>query len=50
MKRPDGSTTGLATRTSFVIGKDRKIRFVHSNADYRDHVRLTLQAVRALRR
>lgn len=50
MKRPDGSATGLATRTSFVIGKDRKVRFVHSNSDYRDHVRLTLQAVKALRR
>lgn len=50
MKRPDGSATGLATRTSFVIGRDRKVRFVHSNSDYRDHVRLTLQAVKALRR
>lgn len=50
MKRPDGSATGLATRTSYVIGKDRKVRFVHSNADYRDHVRLTLDAVKKLRR
>lgn len=50
MKRPDGSATGLATRTSYVIGKDRKVRFVHSNSDYRDHVRLTLDAVKKLRR
>ena len=50
MKRPDGSATGLATRTSFVIGKDRKRGVVHSNSEYRDHVRLTLQAVKALRR
>jgi thioredoxin-dependent peroxiredoxin len=33
-----------------VIGKDRKVRFVHSNSDYRDHVRLTLDAVKKLRR
>lgn len=50
LKKPDGSSTGLASRTSYVIGKDRRIKFVHSNSDYRDHVRLTLQAVRALRR
>jgi peroxiredoxin len=40
---------GLASRTSYVIGSNGRIRFVHSNLDYRDHVRLTLEAVRALR-
>jgi thioredoxin-dependent peroxiredoxin len=50
LKKPDGSSTGLSSRTSYVIGKDRRVKFVHSNSDYRDHVRLTLQAVRALRR
>ena len=40
---------GLANRTSYVIARDGRIRFVHSNLDYRDHVRLTLEAVRALR-
>jgi peroxiredoxin Q/BCP len=40
---------GLANRTSYVIARDGRIRFVHSNLDYRDHVRLTLDAVRALR-
>ncbi len=50
LKKPDGTSSGLSTRTSYVIGKDRRIKFVHSNSDYRDHVRLTLQAVRALRR
>ena len=50
LKKPDGSNTGLTSRTSYVIGKDRRVKFVHSNSDYRDHVRLTLQAVKALRR
>lgn len=50
LKKPDGTSTGLSSRTSYVIGKDRKVKFVHSNSDYRDHVRLTLQAVKALRR
>lgn len=47
--RREGVSTGLTTRTSFVIGRDRRVRFVHSNMDYRDHVRLTLEAVRGLR-
>lgn len=40
---------GASSRTSYVIGQDGTIRFVHSDMDYRDHVRLTLQAVKALR-
>ncbi len=44
----DGQDTGLATRTSYVIGQDGRIRLVHSDMDYRDHVRLTLEAVREL--
>jgi len=45
----EGLPAGLADRTSFVIGQDGKIAFVHSDLDYRDHVRLTLAAVRALK-
>jgi peroxiredoxin len=41
---------GLSSRTSYVIARDGRIRFVHSNLDYRDHVRLTLEAVKALKR
>lgn len=44
----EGVSTGLTTRTSYVIARDGRIRLVHSNMDYRDHVRLTLDAVRAL--
>ncbi|HEX4846725.1 MAG TPA: redoxin domain-containing protein [Novosphingobium sp.] len=50
LKKADGSATGLSTRTSYVIGKDRRIKFVYTNMDYREHVKQTLQAVKALRR
>ena len=40
---------GLSSRTSFVIARDGRIRMVHSNLDYRDHVRLTLELVKALK-
>lgn len=45
----DGASTGLTTRTSYVIGKDGRVRFVHSDMDYRHHVQMTLDAVRKLR-
>jgi thioredoxin-dependent peroxiredoxin len=45
----EGVSTGLTTRTSYVIAPDGKIRFVHSNMDYKDHVRLTLDAVESLK-
>jgi len=32
-----------------VIGRDGKVRFVHSDLSYVDHVRLTLEAVKALK-
>lgn len=48
--RREGLPAGLTSRTSYVIGRDGRVRFVHSNLDWRDHVRLTLEAVRALRR
>lgn len=41
-------TSGLSTRTSYVIAKDGRIVAVHSNADYRGHVEKTLAAVKAL--
>lgn len=39
---------GLTGRTSYVIAPSGRITFVHSDLDYRDHVRLTLEAVQAL--
>lgn len=45
VKLPDSD---MASRTSFVIGQDGVIKFVHSDMDYRDHVRLTYEAVEKL--
>ncbi|WFL77169.1 peroxiredoxin [Altererythrobacter arenosus] len=44
----DGKDSGVANRTSYVIAQNGKIVLVHSDLDYRDHVRLTLDAVRQL--
>lgn len=46
----EGMPPGLANRVSYVIARNGRIAFVHSDLDYRDHVRLTLEAVRALGR
>lgn len=44
----DGKDTGITSRTSYVIAPSGRITMVHSDMDYRDHVRLTLEAVRKL--
>ena len=44
----EGMPDGLADRTSYVIGQDGRIAFVHSDLDYRDHVRLSLAAVQRI--
>jgi peroxiredoxin len=43
-------SSGLASRTSFVIARDGRIVAVHSSSDYRGHVEKTLAAVRALKK
>ncbi len=45
----DGVSTGLTTRTSYVIDRDGRIRLVYTNMNYAEHVRLTLEAVRAMK-
>lgn len=47
LNRP-GMPASLTSRTSYVIAQDGKIVMVHSDMDYRDHVKLTLDAVRKL--
>jgi len=42
--------SGLTDRTSYVIAPNGKIAFVHSDLDYREHVNLTLAAVKALKK
>ena len=46
--KPDGTPLGITNRTSYVIAPDGRIKFVHSNLDWRDHVKLALAAVQAL--
>ena len=48
LKRPDGTVLPVTSRTSYVIGRDGKIVMVHSNMDWKYHVRLTLEAVQKL--
>ena len=48
LKRDD-KDTGLTDRTSYVIGKDGRIVMVHSDLDWREHVKLTLQTVQAMK-
>ena len=44
----EGKATGMTERTSYVIDRKGRIVFVHSDLDYKDHVRLTLDAVKKL--
>ena len=41
-------SSGLSSRTSYVIAQDGRVAMVYSNSDYRGHVSETLAAVRAL--
>ncbi|MDE8654151.1 peroxiredoxin [Novosphingobium album (ex Liu et al. 2023)] len=45
----EGMPAGRTDRTSYVIARDGRITMVHSELDYRDHVKLTLEAVKALK-
>ena len=47
-KGPDGTEHAITSRTSYVIGRDRRVRFVHSEMSPEHHVELTLEAVRKL--
>lgn len=39
----------MSNRTSYVIGRDGKVVFVHSDLSWKEHVAKTLAAVKALR-
>jgi thioredoxin-dependent peroxiredoxin len=43
-----GVAASMTDRTSYVIAQDGRITMVHSEMDYRDHVKLTLAAVKKL--
>lgn len=40
--------SGVTSRTSYVIAPDGRVTMVHSDMDWREHVNMTLAAVRAL--
>ena len=44
-----GKARDITSRTSYVISRDGKITFVHSNMSPADHISLTLEAVKALK-
>lgn len=44
----DGMPQGRTDRVSYVIDRNGKIAFIHANMDYRDHVKMTLAAVKVL--
>lgn len=46
LNRPNG--TPMTTRTSYVIGRDGRIVFAHTDMKPNEHIRLTLEAVRKL--
>lgn len=48
LTKPDGSATGLTSRTSYVIGRDGTVKMVYTNMNYAEHVKRTLEAVRSL--
>lgn len=49
LKKADGSATGLTSRTSYVIGRDHRVKLVFTDMNPNDHVRKTLEVVRALK-
>ena len=48
LTKADGTATGMTSRTSYVIGRDGKVKMVYTNMNYAEHVKRTLEAVRAM--
>lgn len=49
LKKPDGTVLPITSRTSYVIARNGKVVMVHSNMDWREHVKMTLDAVKKLK-
>ena len=49
LKKADGTASGRSTRTSYVIGRDGKVKLAFTDMNPNDHVRLALATVRALK-
>lgn len=50
LKKPDGTSTGVTSRTTYVIGRDGKIVMVYSAMKPEEHVSNSLAALEALRK
>lgn len=50
LRKADGTPTTITSRTSFVIAPNGRITFAHTDMNPNDHIRMTLDAVRKLRR
>lgn len=44
-----GAPSAMTKRVSYVIAPDGRVAFVHDDMDYRNHVRMTLAAVKVLK-
>jgi peroxiredoxin Q/BCP len=49
LKKPDGSQSGLSSRTSYVIGRDGKVKLAYTDMKPNEHVTRTLATVRTLK-
>ncbi|WP_294292890.1 redoxin domain-containing protein [uncultured Sphingomonas sp.] len=50
IKTPSGAMINATNRTSYVIGRDGRVVFAHSELDAAHHVEKTLAAVKAIKR
>jgi len=50
LKKPDGSSTGLTSRTTYVIGKNGKIAMAYSAMKPEEHITNSLAALQALKK
>jgi peroxiredoxin len=50
LKKPDGTSTGVTSRTTYVIGRDGKIAMVYSAMKPEEHITNSLAAVEALKK
>ena len=50
LKKPDGTSTGVTSRTTYVIGKNGKIAMVYSAMQPNEHVSNSLAALQALKK
>jgi len=50
LKKPDGSSTGMTSRTTYVIGRNGKIAMAYSAMKPEEHISNSLSALQALKK